>query len=302
MRAKLVCVSFSAAMLICWPSSGFGACDGRMEGATQTVISGDYNPFDATDFRRRQTLTVRNTGTEKCSFAVGFLRQPAEARFSWILSYTIESAAGTSLVSSNPPATSGTPYLSFPNVEPSQAVSADYYIVLPRGQYVPPGSYYDNEVKLALHGRNSQGAIDTTSVDVDDLRIEQRVMAAVGINVAGGGLTTTLNFGELANGKERSVLLQTRANHAYQLALRSTNGSELKLDPELPGQAWSIPYSVRVNSQSLSLRATAMLSRSRPSSWGGEESHALSFRIEDAEDRRAGLYRDTITVEISVQP
>jgi hypothetical protein len=302
MRIKLVFVCLSAAMLTCWPSPGFGACDGRMEGATHSISIGDYDPFDAADFRRRQTLTVRNTGNEQCSFVVGFWRQPAEGRLSWFLSYKIENASGAALLSNNPPTTSGVPHLSFPNIQPSQTVSADYYITLPRGQYAWPGSYYDNDAKLALHSRTSQGAINAGALDVDDLRIEQRVMASVGINVAGGGLTTTLNFGELANGKERSVLLQTRANHAYQLALRSTNGSRLKLDPEVPGQTWSIPYSLRVNSQSVSLHAVALLGRSRPSDWGGEESHALSFRIEDAGDRRAGLYRDTVTVEVSVQP
>jgi hypothetical protein len=302
MRVKPVCVCLSAVMFTCRPSLGFGACDGRLEGVGHSISIGDYDPYDAADFRRRQSLTVRNTGTEQCSFVVGFWRQPAEGRLSGALSYKIENASGASLLSSSPPTTSGVPYLAFLNIPPSQTVSADYYIALPRGQYAWPGSYYDNDVKLALHSRSSQGAINADALDIDDLVIQQQVMASVGINVAGGGLTTTLNFGELASGKERSVFLQTRANHAYQLALRSTNGSRLKLDPEVPGQIWSIPYSLRVNSQSVSLQAVALLGRSRPSDWGGEESHALSFRIEDAGDRRAGLYRDTVTVEISVQP
>lgn len=217
-----------------------------------------------------------------------------------MLHYRLEDNAGISLLSDQAPPHSDR-YMVLPNVQPAQVVSADYYLILPRGQFASAGPYYDDDVTLLLHGRSQTGAIGTES-DSKVLLINQPVKAVVTINIAGGGLRTTLNFDALANGKERMVMLQTQANYAYSLALSSANGGQLKLDPEVPGQIWRIPYSLRVNNALVSLQSSVNLTRSPPLLGDGRENHLLLFRIEDALDRRSGLYRDFVTVDIHVRP
>ena len=214
----------SALMLYTAPAQS--SCDGRLVG--DAVAGGsEYDPFDALDFRHRQTVSVRNTGSEACDFIVGFRRQPADGVLGSALHYRLDDDAGNALISDQAPPDGGDHYVVLANVQPSQVVSADYYLVLPRGQFAFAGTYYDNDVALLLYGRNHAGTIGT-ELDSKALFISQVVKAVVTINIAGGGLRTTLNFDELTNGKERSVMLQTRANYAYSLALSSANASQLK--------------------------------------------------------------------------
>ena len=276
-------------------------CKARLEGDLR-ISDGDYDPFDALDFRRTHRITIRNIGDSRCDFIVGFRRQPPSGYLAWFLRYRIEDASGQALLTEQVPSTTGASHLIFASVPPSQTASADYSLVMSRGQLAFPGTYQDDRVTLSLHVRDSQGRIGAEEQDTEPLQITQTVKASVGISVAGGGLTTTLNFGDLATGQERSVMLQARANHAYSLLLRSQNGGAMKLDPEIPGQSWTIPYSLRVNSAAVSLLPSSTIHRSFPRHSDGAESHMLAFRIEDMPDRRAGFYRDVITVEISVDP
>jgi hypothetical protein len=273
------------------------SCQGRFEG-TQRAGAGEYDPFDAVDFRQRQTVVVRNTGTAKCDFIVGFRRQPAVGHLSWFLSYRLEDTAGQSLLSEQVP--SGSQYLILANVQPSQTATGEYYLVLPRGQFALPGTYRDDNVTLSLRPRDQSGNIGA-ELDGEGLAVAQAVGARVGISIAGGGLATTLNFGELAAGLERSISLQARANYAYSITLRSSNAGVMKLDPEIPGQTWSIPYSLRVNSQAVQLQGVVKILRALPWSSWGQESHWLTFRIEDVNARHAGIYRDVVIVSVNIE-
>jgi hypothetical protein len=294
MRTYLALLFLTFAGLPCQSASAF--CQGSLEGSPRAG-GGEYDPFDPVDFRRRQTVVIRNTGTEKCDYIIGFRRQPAEGRLSWFLSYRIEDADGQSLLSDQVPF--GSKYLILSNVQPSQTATGDFYLVITRGQFAFPGTYRDDDVALTLRPRDRWGNIGA-ELDGKGLEVAQAVGAKVGINIAGGGLATTLNFGELTKGKERSISLQTKANYAYSITLRSANAGFMKLDPEIPGQIWSIPYSLRVNSQLVVLQGAVKILRALPLSGWGQESHLLTFRIEDVNAKHAGIYRDVVIVSVSI--
>lgn len=290
-------LSLSALALLTVPARS--ACNGQLTG--DGVVGGnEYDPFDTLDFRHRQAVSVRNTGSASCDFLVVFRRQPVDAMLGPALHYHFEDSTGNPLL--NDPTL---PYhdrvLSLANVQPGQGVSVNYYLAIPRGQFAFAGTYYDNNVVLQLFGRDRAGTL-SAELDTKALSVGQTVKPVVDINVAGGGLRTTLNFDTLTNGKERTVKLQTRANYAYTLALSSANASHLKLEPGSPGQVWSIPYSLRVDNMPVSLQATVLLAQGTPVTSDGRENHLLSFRIEDASSRRAGTYRDSVTVNINVRP
>ena len=276
-------------------------CAGRLEGELRAG-GGEYDPFEVSDFRRRQTITLRNTGTETCSFVLGFRRQPSEGWLTWFLRYRLEDQSGQSLLSDQTPPNSGTRYIVVSNLAASATATAEYFLVLPRGQFAYPGTFYNSEVSLSLHSQSASGVVSTTKLDTKPLLVRQSVRAAVGISVAGGGVTTTLSFGDLTAGKERSVALRTTANYAYSLYLRSANSGVMRLDPEPQEQTWTIPYTLQVNSEFVSLKSAANLRRSVSHHTFGQETHLLTFRIGDVVDRMAGLYRDVVTVDIAVDP
>ena len=291
-RVALFVLSLAAVPL----QPALATCQGRLEGSLQAG-GGEYDPFDAVDFRRRQTVAIRNSDTVVCSYIVGFQRQPAQGRLSWILSYRLESASGDSLLITAVP--DGKTYILVTNVQPGQTATGEYYLVLPRGQFAFPGTYWDNDVTVSLRPRDVSGSIGA-QLDSQVLTVAQPVGARAGINIAGGGLGATLDFGELVKGKERTIGLQARANFAYSITLRSTNGGVMKLDPPVPGQNWAVSYSLSVNSQPVSLLNSVKISRAVPFTTWGQESHLLSFKIEDASDQRSGMYRDVIIVNVSI--
>jgi hypothetical protein len=276
-------------------------CAGRLEGELRAG-GGEYDPFEVNDHRRRHTITIRNTGTETCSFVVGFRRQPSDGWLTWFLKYRLEDQSGQSLLSDQTPPNSGSRYVIASNIAPSATATAEFFLVLPRGQFAYPGTYYDYDVHLSLHHRVSSGAISSLQLDTQPLLVRQAVKASVGISIAGGGVTTTLGFGDLAEGKERSVAVRTTANYAYSLSLQSANSGVMRLDPELQGQAWAIPYTLQLNSGQIYLQSPAKIRRSASHYTSGEETHFLTFRIGEMADRIAGLYRDVVTIDIAVEP
>lgn len=277
-----------------------GSCSGRLDGAPQAG-GGEYDPFDALDFRRRQSITVRNTSGEMCDFVVGFKRQPAEGRLAPFLQYRVEDAEGVSLLAEQKPS-DGAPHIIVKNVAAYQTASVHYYLVLTRGQFAYPGRYDDNDVTLTLQTRSSSGVIGQAEEDSKILLISQIVRASVNVSIAGGGLTTTLSFGSMSKGQERSIAIQTTANHSYSLVLKSANNSVMKIEPEITGQNWGIPYSLRINSQPTTLTSTVFIPKNVSPLTLGRETHLLTFRIEDILNKRAGFYRDIITLEVSINP
>jgi hypothetical protein len=72
------------------------------------------------------------------------------------------------------------------------------------------------------------------------------------------------------------------------------------LDPPIPGSTWSIPYRMTVDGAPFNLTSQSALQGITPAS--GQESYALAFEIIDAERKRAGRYKDVITVKIAPIP
>lgn len=278
------------------------ACAGRLS-APLGAAGGAYDPFSPLALRRLESVVVHNTGDLTCDFLIVFQRQ-SPARFSADLAYHLEDeTGGSALTASGLTLVSNLLFaIAAPAVEAQRTKYVSYQIVVPRGQYAVPGVFQDT-VTLLLFSRQAGGAYQGEPWDIQSLVLEQRVAEVGSVNIAGGGLLTTVNFGELTEGKERAVVLQTRANFHYQLALRSRYGGVLRLDPPVTTGAANeeIAYALSVGTEPVRLNHPARLHRPRPQN-AAEETHALIFRVGRVADKRAGLYRDTIIVEISASP
>lgn len=265
-------------------------CDGHLEGSTQIVLA-DYDPFAAIDSISPRTLGVRNTGYQGCRFRVVFARTQSNGRFGEDIEYSVTGASGTSLLQSDHSPFDLSKSLETPTIAPNSSASVAYSLFVGRGQLSSPGYFGDSVWAILL----SEGG--STEFDRQYIRLSLPVRAIANVSIAGGGLATSVNFGSLEPGKTRTVMLQTQSNEQYTIRLASGHRSRLRLDPPIAGQDWSVEYRVEIDGVDVDLGGeTAMVQANSPAS--GERTHALSFRILEASNKRAGLYKDVVTATI----
>lgn len=266
-----------------------------------------YDPFNPAPARVALSLEVRNNDSKRCSGAVAFFKpdkaeasSPAGRR----LSYALESASGSNLLNAAARSSSqlGTEsILPILDVAPGETRTISYYLIVPPGQVVPPGAYASTAEGVLYQ---TTGSVLKQTGKLAPISINIAVAAVMSINIAGGGLSTTLDFGMLEAGATRSAIVQTRSNERYRLIATSENGGVLKLDPPSgDGISWMIPYSVRIdNGMGLLLRADKKLEiRQPPTSLAGTNL-PVEVKIGDTAHRRAGRYKDVIVLSIDGAP
>ncbi len=272
------------------------SCQGRI--GAETIINGktDYNPFSPSDLADDYRISISNTGGEPCVFALVFRSRAAVPKLGRLLSYRLANAAHSSLLT-NAPAASAPAVRSNGPVPPSRTVQVNYRLVIPRGQFAAPGQLRD-DVELELYAVGENGRLAGRPLQTTRLAIAYRVARVMSVNIKGGDTTTTVNFGTLARGQERSVDIQVRSNARYQLDVSSDNRGVLALTPKISGQHWFVPYTATLDRYPLRLRRGASLENLDPTRPGFDASHTLAVRIGNVRGKRAGRYEDVITVEI----
>jgi hypothetical protein len=261
-------------------------CLGRISAYDDPVA--DYNPFSALAHRSQFGVTIENTGSAACRYALNAHDLAQSDRFS----FRIASADGAPLMDSEAvAATGGGGGIVSRLLEPAETQRLDLVYSLPEGQYLSPGLHL-GEIELALTDADNPGdkgsALDTVS-----LPLACRVDDYLGVNIAGAGLTKTVDFGELVEGNSRRVVIEARANRSFTLEIESRHGGVLVMEP--PYEDWRIEYDVDLNGRALKLPFKA-----GPYDRGGLSGQAFSldFRIGETDTKRAGLYTDEITVTI----
>lgn len=265
-------------------------CDGRLEGANQIVLA-DYDPFAAIDAISSRSIGVRNTGHHACRFRVVFARTPPDGQFGGDIDYSLTGASGAALLQSDHRPFDLSKSLKTATIPPNNAAPVGYSVFIGRGQLSSPGYFADNVWAILL----SEGG--SFEYDRKSIRFSLPVRAIANVNVAGGGLATSVSFGRLEAGNTRMVMLQTRSNEEYTIRLTSGHRSRLRLDPPIAGQDWSVDYRLKIDGVDVDLGGGSALIQAN-SSASGERTHSLSFRILDANNKRAGLYKDIVTATI----
>jgi hypothetical protein len=266
------------------------ACSSRFDGPNSTWLS-SYNPFAAADSIDHRTLRLINLSGENCRYRVYFHRNPATGSFSDKLVYNLTSRSAQPLLSEDVGAPSNR-YIVSPTASGYSEVPLNYSVVVNRGQLARPGNYMDR-VEMVLFSEDGYSELDR-----HEYWYWISVQSVAMINLAGGGLATSVQFGKLLTGATKSLILEARSNTPYTMELTSSSGGDMLLDPPVAGQTWSIPYRVSLNGDAIGFDSQKRFELSSGSS--GEREHALTFQILDADGKRAGLYRDVITAKISV--
>lgn len=287
--------------LIVLATLGFSApasavCSGAVTQGTQIRGSTAYDPFLITGVSDNFTLTIRNTGSTACSYAVAFSANSIPAKLGAMLYYNIVSPTSTmTVLAPTPPANPPLASLRGVVVEPHANSFIPFTLVISPGQLAAPGAYTDfTNVSALLYGvENGQYTLLQTA----PLAISYSVRQAIGVNIAGAGVATTLDFGVLTQGAQRPVKIETRSNMPHRLTVTSDNHGFLALTPPVPGQSWTVPYSATLDNKPLNLSGTFSTETTPQTTLRGA-SHILNVIIGDPSRKRAGLYKDVITIQI----
>lgn len=283
--------AFCAALL--WfstPLSAFGLCTGSFDGPSSQTLP-QYDPFSAVNLHARVGVSIRNWSDASCQFRVIFLRTPAAGEFAPNLHYLLVDQNGAELLSADAANIEPNRSLLTPPIAGSSVTPLDFYVDVNRGQISLPGTFTDR-VTAILYATDRNIELERRT-----FQFTLPVPSISNVSIAGGGLSTTINFGKLEPLKTRSVVLEVRANEPYTIKFTSEHNGRMLLDPPISGQSWAIGYQLRIDGASVDLGNEVKLSANATST--GQTTHNLEFRIEDVSNRRAGVYKDVITAVIS---
>jgi hypothetical protein len=286
-----------ALALIAWlPQASAADCRGAIGPETSITGKTDYDPFGPADLTDAYAVAIANTGAEPCAFGLTFRMRGAQMRLGGVLAYALTDANGQSLPASLPGTAFPAARLHAP-LEPAAQGRIAFQLVIPRGQSAAPGIYRD-ALDLELYALDAAGRIQGPRLHAATLAIAYRVPRVMSVNIRGAELATTLAFGALAKGQQRSIEIQARSNEAYQLDISSDHRGTLALTPRAPGPEWSVAYTATLAGAPLDLGRGSSL-RSLPATRPEiDAAYPLTVTIGDVGQKRAGRYEDVITIEI----
>ena len=184
----------------------------------------------------------------------------------------------------------------------NQSYMANAIISVYDGQVVGPGIYTD-QLFLAVY-QSAAGGPYTKAVPDTPLNVAIGVNSQMTVAVAGGGLGTTLDFGNLVEGATRSVHLLAYSNQGFHLTVTSDNAGVMKLsDASRSGGLWDVPYTVsifRTGYVGLSQKRTVSLWPTATQKSG--LAIPIDVRIGSITNLRAGVYQDVITIAVDAGP
>jgi len=283
----LVCVLLaSTAMLGPCPASAdpaqAAACHARIE-RIDARSAGNYLPFSDTPVEI--PLEVALQDAEGCTLGLS-LRSEHRGQLAGdegALSYRLRDAGGRGH------ALDGTSRVALARGGARMTITA----TVEAGQAVRAGRYTD---RLAVQLLDGERVLDEREVE---LRVPVPSQASVSVggsaaagfsNRLGGGL----DFGELRAGKEREAFVFVLANAAYALRLSSAHAGRLRHVEA----ADTIGYTARLDGRVLDLSGTVIAEGPSRGRWLNWPPYRLGVRIGEVEGRRAGEYRDTITIDV----
>lgn len=264
------------------------ACSGRLSVAN---IDAAYAPFQALDVSKEFPVTVQNTGETACIFWLGALRL-ARGADADTLNFRLRGRdgawSGTDAASSTGPA-----WLASRRLAPNESYDFMLALAIPAGQVLPQGDYvhtFETRLHAAPDARPPESA---EQLPPRTLRLSVAVAAHLSINIAGAGVRKTIDFGELTEGERKQVRIEARGNQRFQLEVLSLNGGVMAMAP--PYETSRVPYMVMLDGKALKLPGT--VGPFAGTGLAGSQ-FDIEFTIGDILNKRAGLYRDEVTIEI----
>jgi hypothetical protein len=128
------------------------------------------------------------------------------------------------------------------------------------------------------------------------LQVHVNVATVTQLSFAGAGTELTVDFGELSTGETEpnSIAINAQATVPFDITWTSDNNGVLK---NLSDESWTIPYTAVLNGTTVS-NSTHYTDTTPGGTQGAESSLSLHLTVGDVTGKRAGTYRDIVTIKI----
>jgi hypothetical protein len=256
------------------------ACSGKIVSASaDRPLS--YNPFSAADQRQSITIKILNMGSDRCAFQLLVPERYLPLQFAPDLRFTLSAH--------NAPSNQTAINVVTPLLQPSQSFQLHFLIVVFRGQHNASGLL----TKIIGFALFPAGATNH-SLDEIEVPLLCSIPEIYGINIAGSGSRTSIEFNTLASNASRSVVLQSRATHTHQLEVKASSNHLLRAGSDV-SEVSTIPFTLALDGQTYAVGADAIL---RIPGSPGQSRRLLTVRIGDTSRKLAGTYKAVITIRI----
>lgn len=161
-------------------------------------------------------------------------------------------------------------------MEPAQNVAADFYIA-------------NLDVRYECH--YADGGVSASMIQPNGLNLTALVPNLISVNLAGGGKAGVIDFGGFQHSTQRAFV-SVRSTGPYRVTTQSTNGGEMRT-AGMTGENASIAYSLSLDGHPIGAVSSRLF---QPAGAGGVDMLLQAALVDDISQKRAGLYRDEVTV------
>lgn len=275
--------------------------------------SGDYNPFDSTQYFQQEDLQAKKSGGGQCDFFItlstgdsgGFSPRQMTGG-SEVLTYNFYDAPNVSanVLKDFPEAVTLSDVLDgqMTNNKNKETQTLLYHWSIDPQLVVGPTTYQDSAVTFSLY----QGTIASPTLE-DQLTVTVSAVVPQVVElslVATGGafdaadINETVDFGTLVESAQQSFDLLVRSNDGYQVSFQSAASSTLSKPAPNPD---NVSYTVTVggNPADLSSGAAVVVASASGVTPVNGDRFAVSFTVGTVSGHRTGSYDDNVTVTVS---
>ncbi len=275
--------------------------------------SGDYSPFDSTQYFQQEDVQARKSGGGQCDFFItlstgdsGGFGQRQMTGGADVLTYNFYDAPNVSanVLKDFPDALTLSDVLDgqMTDTKKIETNTLLYYWSIDPQLVVGAATYQDSAVIFSLY----QGTIAAPTLE-DQLTVTVSAVVPQVVELSlvptGGAfdaadINETVNFGTLVEGAQQSFDLLVRSNSGYQVSFQSAESSTMRKSPPNPD---NVSYTVTVggNPADLSSGAGVVVATAGGATPVNGDRLAVTFTVGTVSGRRTGSYDDNITVTVS---
>lgn len=180
-------------------------------------------------------------------------------------------------------------------------------VIVPSGQFPPPGQYSDSPRMVVYEGTVGTGSIFSAQfygpidVNVTVPSFVQLSLVDAGAPYSAAQVDYMMDFGVLSAGMSRQVDLVVRSNETFGVSLESANGGAMAI--QSAGDGSTVPYQLSVDGSPIDLSGglpVPILDAVGPTDLAGRR-YQISVEIQDFGFATDGVYEDAVTVVVTAQ-
>ena len=191
---------------------------------------------------------------------------------------------------------------SFLSNRPNQIMSRSFWIQIPENLQLPRAGVYRDRIRLNLYEHHLNADRQGSYIDLPlEFIVAQHISLSLldeGRSFDANDTTHTMNFGTLTQGRTQRMEIRVRANLGHRLYLSSMNNGQLKHVNANDKVGYELTVSGRRVSLSTSAQRPALAGESMTVSDEAGELYKVGVQIGSVAGKRAGEYRDVITVSV----